>query len=185
MTSPRSSPMIAALVLVLALGPALGAPGHAAAAERPGFRSAPDSAEEDTGWRWPVDGPRTVSAPYRAPAHAYGAGHRGIDIATAIGQDVFAPAGGVVAFRGTVVDRPLLTIDHGDGYVSTYEPLDSALEPGDTVAAGDIVGTVAQGGHSPSGTVHIGVRLDGVYIDPLLLFGAPARAILLPCCDGP
>ncbi len=180
MTPPGRVFLIAALLIALAFG----AHDPAIAALEPGSSVRPHSSENDAAWRWPLDGPRTVTAPYRAPAHAYGAGHRGIDIAGVPGQEVRAPADGVVAFRGTVVDRPLLTIDHGAGYVSTFEPLASPLNPGDTVVAGDIVGVVAQGGHSVVGTLHVGVRLDRVYINPLLLFGAPARAVLLPCCDG-
>lgn len=134
-------------------------------------------------WQWPVSGPREVVEPFRAPAHAYGPGHRGVDIAAAPGAGVLSPADGVVAFRGMVVDRPLLTIDHGGGLVSTFEPLESSLSPGDAVAAGDEIGVVGVGGHTPAGALHIGVRRHGVYINPMLLFGDVPRAVLLPCCE--
>ncbi|WP_417511564.1 murein hydrolase activator EnvC family protein [Microbacterium sp.] len=135
-------------------------------------------------WSWPVEGPRDVISPFRAPAHDYGPGHRGIDLSAATGDAVRAPADGVVAFRGVVVDRPLLTIDHGDGLVSTFEPLESALTPGTVVRAGDEIGAVAAGGHATAGSMHLGVRLNGVYINPMLLFDAVPRAVLLPCCDA-
>ncbi|WP_431807255.1 M23 family metallopeptidase [Microbacterium paraoxydans] len=135
-----------------------------------------------TAWRWPVAGARTVVARFRAPAKPYGPGHRGIDIAAPPETSVMAPADGVVAFRGIVVDRPVLTITHSDGLVTTFEPLDSSLSPGDHVTRGQEVGRVAHGGHAPDGTVHLGVRLDGMYIDPLTLFGEARRAVLLPCC---
>lgn len=135
-------------------------------------------------WQWPVDGTREVVEPFRAPLHDYGAGHRGVDIAAGTGTVVRAPADGVVAFRGTVVDRPLITIDHGDGLVTTLEPLESALSPGTIVDAGDELGTVGSGGHSPAGQLHLGVRLNGVYINPMLMFGDVPRAILLPCCGA-
>ncbi|WP_313355689.1 M23 family metallopeptidase [Microbacterium sp.] len=134
-------------------------------------------------WEWPVDGARSVVEPFRAPAHEYGPGHRGMDVAAVAGADVRAPAAGVVAFRGTVVDRPLITIDHGGGRVSTWEPVASALSPGDVVSAGDLIGTVAAGGHAERGTLHVGVRLDVRYVNPLPLFGEVPRAILLPCCE--
>jgi murein DD-endopeptidase MepM/ murein hydrolase activator NlpD len=133
-------------------------------------------------WRWPLDGARTVVEPFRAPAHAYGAGHRGVDLAGSA-PPVRAPAAGVVAFRGVVVDRPVLTIEHADGLVSTFEPLDSTLQIGDAVEVGDELGTIARGGHTAPGLLHLGVRLDGVYINPLLLFGTVERAVLLPCCE--
>lgn len=135
-------------------------------------------------WRWPVDAPREVAEPFLAPAHDYGPGHRGIDIIADIGVIVRAPANGIVAFRGVVVDRPLITLDHGGGVVSTFEPVESDLEPGAVVAAGDEIGTVATGGHSPAGQLHIGVRLNGSYINPMLMFGDVPRAILLPCCEA-
>ncbi|MFK4760827.1 murein hydrolase activator EnvC family protein [Microbacterium sp. ZW T5_45] len=134
-------------------------------------------------WSWPVPGARHVVIPFRAPAHAYGAGHRGIDILAPESGVVRAPADGVVAFSGTVVDRPLLTIEHPGGYVSTFEPMVSTLSPGDAVAQGAEIGSVVVGGHSAPGTLHIGVRLDGDYINPMLLFGGVPRAVLLPCCE--
>lgn len=183
---PRAPVVALALVMLLV---ALG--GRADASEMPATPASGIAVSADPvpdavhpRWHWPLEGPREVTSPYRAPAHEYGAGHRGIDVMSAIGAEVTAPAEGRVAFRGTVVDRPLLTIEHPGGYVSTFEPLISTWEPGDTVAAGEVIGTVAVGGHAAADTVHLGVRLHGVYIDPLLLFGPAARAVLLPCCDG-
>jgi len=151
------------LTVVLASGAAVDAPGYP--------------------WKWPVEGSRVVVAPFRAPAHDYGPGHRGMDIAVVPEGKVLSPVAGVVAFRGTVVDRPLLTIDHGDGYITTWEPMASDLTPGDEVQAGDVIGTVATGGHAVRGTLHVGVRIHGEYANPRPLFGEVPRAILLPCCE--
>ena len=147
---------------------------------QPAAAAAPPS---DPGWLWPVAGPREVVEEFRAPEHDYGPGHRGIDIAADAGAAVLAPADGVVAFRGVVVDRPLLTIDHGEGYVTTFEPVDSELSPGSAVQGGQEIGNVATGGHAAPGTVHVGLRLHGVYVNPMLMFGGIPRAILLPCCE--
>lgn len=163
-TAPRA--IVFLLLLVMLLG---------AAAEPP---------TPDPPWTWPVDGARTVTTPFRAPAHDYGPGHRGMDMSAPVGTVVGAPADGVVAFRGVVVDRPLLTIDHGDGLVTTFEPLDSTLSPGTVVVLGQEIGTVARGGHTPAGELHLGVRYHDVYINPMSMFGDVPRAILLPCC-GP
>ena len=138
----------------------------------------------DAEWAWPTEGARVVSSPFRAPAHEYGEGHRGIDLGTELGAVVRAPADGVVAFRGAVVDRPLLTIDHGAGIVSTFEPLESSLAPGTVIRTGDEIRTVAVGGHAAPGTLHVGVRANSGYINPMPLFGAVPRAVLLPCCDA-
>jgi len=134
-------------------------------------------------WVWPVAPPR-ITEPYRAPSHAYGPGHRGIDVASEAGTAVVAPADGVVAFAGVVVDRGVLTIDHGAGVVSTVEPIDALVAPGDVVNRGQVVGTSdAAGGHTRVGELHIGARENGEYVNPLRFLGGIARAVLLPCCE--
>lgn len=140
--------------------------------------------EFDRDWAWPLLGARVVVEPFLAPAHAYGPGHRGIDIAPSTDASVYAPADGVVAFRGVVVDRAVLTIDHGDGLVSSFEPILSAASAGTVVGKGELLGTIDVGGHAAAGTLHVGVRSDGVYVNPMLLFGGVPRAILLPCGPG-
>lgn len=145
------------------------------------------SAADLGGWVWPVAGPFRIAEPFVAPAHDYAPGHRGIDLEPMDDQGGFvavvrAPATGIVAFSGDVAGRGILTIDHGDGLVTTLEPIESELVAGSAVARGDDVGVVAVGGHSTPGTVHFGVRLDGRYINPMLLLGGVPRAVLVPCC---
>lgn len=132
-------------------------------------------------WQWPTV-PARIAAAFVAPAHEYGPGHRGIDLVAAIGDEVHAPADGVIAFAGSVAGRGILTIDHDEGLVTTLEPVQTTLRSGTPVRAGDVVGFVDAGGHAAPGTVHFGVREEGVYINPLLLLGGVEPAILLPCC---
>lgn len=131
------------------------------------------------GWVWPVDEVRIERA-FVAPAHAYGPGHRGLDLGGI--RTLRSPAAGRVAFAGQVAGRPVLTIDHGDGLVTTLEPVTTALSVGDAVRRGDVVAEVAAPGHTGPGTVHFGVRVGGEYVNPLLLLGGVPRAVLLPCC---
>ena len=144
---------------------------------------APDPRGESTPWIWPTTSGREVAQAFRAPPHAYGRGHRGIDISAPIGTVVRSPADGVVAFRGVVVDRPLITIDHGGGLVTTFEPVVSTLTPGTVISAGDEIGQVNSGGHTLAGQLHVGLRWNCAYINPLLMFEKVPRAVLLPCCD--
>ena len=58
----------------------------------------------------------------------------------------------------------------------------SDLIAGAAVARGAAVGTIGIGGHAAPGVLHFGVRLEGEYINPLLLLGGVPRAVLLPCC---
>ncbi|MGB4779234.1 murein hydrolase activator EnvC family protein [Microbacterium sp.] len=175
--------ILAALIALTLAAPATGVPRtgvtHGPASFVLGEVRRPAAALD--GWQWPVR-PPVVVEPYRAPAHPYGPGHRGIDLKAAVGSPVTTPADGVVAFAGTVVDRPLVTIDHGEGLVTTLEPVTPSLPIGAVVTAGDVVGTVAVGGHAAPGSVHFGVREDGEYLNPMLLLGGVPRAVLLPCC---
>lgn len=167
---------IAAVLLCLCV--IVGVPAGAAAHGRSGG-AAPAVAAD---WEWPVR-PFAIERAYVEPAHRYGAGHRGVDLRPLAGDDVRSPADGIVAFAGLVGDRPLVTIDHGDGLVSTLEPVASDLAPGTWVRGGDVVGVVSAGGHAEPGSLHFGVRLDGEYVNPLILLGGVPRAVLLPCCE--
>lgn len=186
---PFRRPLIGVL-LALTVGAVLGPPVAASAVPRPASTAAgsstaqpswtpPPAASPSPPWVWPAAG--VLSRSYQQPADAYAAGHRGIDVLID-GTAVRAPAAGTVLFAGTVVDRPLLTIDHGDGMVSTLEPVRTALVPGTAVARGEVVGELAVGGHARPGELHLGARQDGVYINPVLLLGDVPRAVLLPCC---
>ncbi len=130
-------------------------------------------------WSWPLAPPHPVVRAYLAPATPYGAGHRGIDIRGTAGAEVRAPADGVVRFAGFVVDRPVLSIDHGGGVISSYEPVEASLRAGDRVRRGEVVGWLLSG-HCTTPCLHLGARLDGAYVSPLLFLGGQPRAVLLP-----
>ena len=102
-------------------------------------------------WTWPVPAPIRVVAPFRAPPTPYKAGHRGIDLLVEPAATVVAPAPGTVSFAGMVAGRGVVAIDHGDGVVSAIEPVAASVAQGDVVSAGDVIGTVAQGGHCTAG----------------------------------
>ncbi|WP_431221007.1 murein hydrolase activator EnvC family protein [Leifsonia xyli] len=130
-------------------------------------------------WTWPLAS-HILVAPYAAPSTRYAAGHRGIDLAATAGTEVVAPDDAVVRFSGVVVDRPVLTLDHGGGVLSSYEPVASELRPGSVAARGAAVGVVASGGHCEARCLHLGVRVDGEYVSPLLFLGRVPPAVLLP-----
>jgi len=130
-------------------------------------------------WAWPVVGP--VVRGFDPPSSPYGSGHRGIDIAASIGTTVVAPAPGVVTFAGAVAGRLYVTIDHGDGLLSTCSFLSATLvRKGDVVAADQ---PIARSGPGHAGDVqpdlHFGVRLAGQYVDPLGYLGPPSIADLI------
>ncbi|GAB3389433.1 hypothetical protein GCM10027568_11670 [Humibacter soli] len=150
------------------------------------FRSIGRSAAFDVGpqaadkWTWPLLGARRVLRGFEAPASRYSAGHRGIDIAAGEGAVVVSPTAGAVHFAGVVVDRPTITIETRDGLLISMEPVRSDFKTGDSIAEGSAIGVVSTGGHCSSGCLHLGVRIDGQYVSPMLYFGGVPRAVLLP-----
>lgn len=147
--------------------------------------------------------PRVIR-PFENPAQRWSAGHRGVDLAVPENdRRVYAPAPGKVVFSGTVVNRKVLVIAHPDGRRSTFEPMDEALPVGTTVAAGEVIGTVAgaAGGNSERSyrrcstpCLYWGVRQGGArgdgsgkeaeYINPMSLLGSKKPSILLPVPGG-
>jgi murein DD-endopeptidase MepM/ murein hydrolase activator NlpD len=122
-------------------------------------------------WTWPVTG--AIVRGFDPPDDPYGAGHRGIDIAAAVGTVVLAPDDGVVTFAGKVGGRLFLTIDHGRGISSTCSWLTSVLvRKNDRVARGQPVATTGWGHpEMPMPQLHFGVRLNGTYVDPIAFLG--------------
>ena len=56
----------------------------------------------------------------------------------------------------------------------------AVVEAGVRVRRGEVVGAVSVGGHAHPGTVHLGARRNGEYLNPLVLLGAMPRAVLVP-----
>ncbi len=165
-------------------GAVLAADGHrpppGAAASASGVARAAPSAGP---WRWPLDPKPALLRAFDPPARPWLSGHRGVDLAA--GSDsgaVLAPAAGIISFAGTVVDRPVLTVDHGNGYRSSFEPIESSLDPGTAVAAGDVLGRLRPG-HCGLPCVHWGVRLGDKYVNPLAFVADLRPSVLLPPLD--
>lgn len=141
----------------------------------------PVHAADPPSWIWPATDAR-VERSFVAPVHAYAPGHRGLDLCLTTSQIISAPDDGTVAFVGQVAGRGVLTIDHGQGVVSTLEPVDSAMVVGAAVHKGDAVAQLSLGGHASAGCFHLGARLDGEYVNPMIFLGGIPRPVLLPCC---
>jgi murein DD-endopeptidase MepM/ murein hydrolase activator NlpD len=135
-------------------------------------------------WTAPLAGPPDVTRPFEAPPHAYGPGHRGVDLRGPPGAPVLAAGDGVVAFAGMVAGRPLLSIDHADGLRTTYEPVDPSVGAGQRVARGSPVGMLTNGhaGCPVEACLHWGLRRAETYLDPMTLLRSP-RVRLLPMAD--
>ncbi|SFU05468.1 M23 family metallopeptidase [Arthrobacter sp. ov118] len=133
-------------------------------------------------WSWPLDPRPAVLRTFDPPAKPWLSGHRGVDLeAASDGAALLAPSAGRVSFVGVVVDRPVLTIDHGNGLRSSFEPVASALTVGSAVAEGDVVGQVQPGhcGRAPP-CLHWGVRRGDEYVNPLAFVMDLRPSVLLP-----
>ena len=94
--------------------------------------------------------------------------HEGLDIATPIGQPVYAPSDGTVVFAGTEGGYgKVLVIDHGYGVKTRYGHLSEILvHLGDRVGRGDKVALVGNTGRSTGPHLHYEVRVNGVPENP-------------------
>ncbi len=129
--------------------------------------------------RAPVAGP--IVRGFEAPAGPYGPGHRGVDFGVALGTRVLAPAAGRVIFAGTVAGLAWMAVEVAPGVVVSLGPLAGPLPtPGTTLAAGAPAGAVAPG---HDGTLHLGLRIDGSYVDPLPYLAGNGPPRLAPLRD--
>jgi murein DD-endopeptidase MepM/ murein hydrolase activator NlpD len=140
---------------------------------------APDLSRVPPLWM-PIAG--AVVRGFDARAGPYGRGHRGIDIAAPEGEMVRAPAAGKVVFAGPVAGTIWVTLLVAPGVLVTLGPL---LEPAPTagrVRARSPIGRVGAGHPvTPAGvTLHLGVRVDGEYVDPLAYLVDRPRPRLAP-----
>ena len=115
---------------------------------------------------WPVRG--KIRRGYRSGANY----HDGLDIVAPEGTPVRASAGGTVLFAGPEKKYnqlgKLIVIDNGEKWLSAYAFLQKIeVKPGDTVTAGQSIGTVGHSGLAKGSELHFEIRHDGVPIDPL------------------
>lgn len=131
----------------------------------------------------PLPGP--VTKGFSAGPQPWSPGHRGVDLAAALGAPVRSAAVGTVHFAGTVAGRPSVSVDHGNGLRTTYTPVRAAVSEGEVVAAGDVIGELVAG-HCPRACLHWGLT-DGVdYFDPLAYLEVrPVRLLPLGTTAAP
>jgi len=144
--------------------------------------ASPASAAAPTGlWTAPLSSGIRVTRGFDPPASDYGAGHRGVDLAGGVGQQVLAAGAGIVLFAGWIAGRPVISVRHAGGLRTTYEPVEPSLAAGQAVARGSPIGTLDAGhaGCPAAACLHWGLRRGDAYLDPLTLL-RPMRVRLLP-----
>ena len=121
---------------------------------------------------WPADGWLSASYGYREdPFTGERDFHPAVDISTRRGQPVYATATGRIASAGRSGNYGnLIEIAHGFGLSTRYGHLsDYAVNTGDTVMRGDVIGYVGATGRATGYHVHYEVWVNGRTLNPLRL----------------
>ncbi|MGC6484682.1 MAG: M23 family metallopeptidase [Candidatus Puniceispirillales bacterium] len=123
---------------------------------------------------WPVEGiitgvygsRRVLNGEPRAP-------HYGIDIAAPKGTPVKAPADGIIRMADDLYFTGwTIILDHGHGMSSTFLHLETtAVEVGDSVSQGQVIGTVGSTGRSTGPHLDWRINVFGKRLDPMLIAG--------------
>lgn len=116
------------------------------------------------GWTWPANGALTSGFGYR-----WGRLHAGIDVAAPTGTPIYAAKGGVVVLAGweggygnTVI------LSHGGGMTTRYAHQSAiAVSRGQTVAAGERLGSMGSTGNSTGPHLHFEVRINDQPQNPI------------------
>ena len=129
----------------------------------------------------PVTGPLVRG--FDARAGSFGPGHRGIDIAAPVGELVRAPTAGRVVFAGPVAGVNWVTLVVAPGVLVTLGPVLDPVVTATRVRSKAPVGRIGPG-HAATpaapAALHLSVRVDGVYVDPLVYLVDRPRPRLVP-----
>lgn len=105
--------------------------------------------------------------------------HTGVDVAASLGSEVVAASSGTIC---KIWNDPLMgrcvTVDHGDNIYTTYmnlsEESGAALEVGARVSMGQTLGAVGESAIieiAEEPHLHLEMKVDGEYVDPLEYMG--------------
>lgn len=128
------------------------------------FAEPSDTTPSAAGFVWPTSG--TVTSGF---GPRWGRIHQGLDIAAPTGTPITAAASGTVIVAGSQGGYGnLVVIDHGGGLATAYAHQSRlAVQEGDSVTQGGLVGYVGSTGHSTGPHLHFEVRVNGAARDPV------------------
>ncbi len=95
--------------------------------------------------------------------------HTGIDIPGPLGTPIYATADGVADHAGWMNGYGnLVELNHGRGLETRYGHMSRiAINPGDHVTKGQLIGYMGSTGRSTGSHLHYEVRIDGTPVNPL------------------
>ncbi len=120
---------------------------------------------------YPHSNPYPISSGFGMREHPVTGGqkmHNGIDFAAPGGANILAVADGQVSFAGDMGGcGNAVEINHSGGYLSKYCHASKVLvQKGQSVKAGTPIALVGTTGTSTGNHLHLGIKLNGQYIDP-------------------
>ncbi|MGH9831568.1 MAG: M23 family metallopeptidase [Blastocatellia bacterium] len=101
--------------------------------------------------------------------------HQGLDLRAQTGTPVAAMnSGAVIVAREMFYEGGFVVIDHGEGLLTLYMHLSEIkVREGDSVAKSQIVGLSGGTGRATAPHLHVGIRWQGIYVDPAVLLQMP------------
>ena len=129
-----------------------------------------------SGFMHPLGGGGYVSQSYgyrEHPIYGYYAMHYGVDIAAGRGTPIYATKSGTVTGATySEVNGYYVTINHNDGYASTYAHMTNYIvSPGETVSKGQVIGYVGDSGWATGAHLHFELMYGGANVNPMEYVG--------------
>ncbi len=116
--------------------------------------------------QWPVSTGGVITSPF---GPRWGTVHQGLDIGCPTGTPIVACEAGTVigaAYSSSMGNYVL--IDHGGGVTTVYMHNSSlCVSYGQTVSRGEVIALAGSTGNSTGPHCHLGLRINGSYVDPL------------------
>ncbi|MBR3833116.1 MAG: peptidoglycan DD-metalloendopeptidase family protein [Lachnospiraceae bacterium] len=116
--------------------------------------------------QWPVSTGGVITSPF---GPRWGTVHQGLDIGCSTGTPIVACEAGTVigaAYSSSMGNYVL--IDHGGGVTTVYMHNSSlCVSYGQTVSRGEVIALAGSTGNSTGPHCHLGLRINGSYVDPL------------------
>lgn len=143
-------------------------------------RAQTQRSQRNSFYQSPTGSEPTILTKFSPGKNNWNPGHRGVDIAMNSGETVYASASGKVIYAGILVNREIVSIEDSRGIRTTYEPVIPIVKAGESVSAGDPIGTIT-GTHCGSGIVclHWGAkRGSDSYMNPMWLLYPPVVRLL-------
>lgn len=120
---------------------------------------------------WPCPSSGRITSGFggrSSPTEGASTNHKGIDIGASSGASVVAAASGTVAIATYSASAGnYVMLSHGGGVYTVYMHMSSlGVSAGQSVSAGQQIGTVGSTGYSTGPHLHFGIRSGGSYVNP-------------------